>query len=84
VDPIELEKFAVSLADLLFDVPLPKISSEAKGAARLLVKCDVIRAFELDHVIAFGLVFVITSGFGVVEQGQPQFLTRQAQGFDVI
>ena len=51
VNPVELEELAVSLADLLFDVPLPKISSEAKSAVWLLVEGDVIRAFELDDVI---------------------------------
>ena len=72
-----------ALADLLFDVTLPEISSQAEGSIRLLVQGDVIRAFELDDVIAFGFVFVVSPGFGVLEQGQPQLLTRQTQGFDV-
>ena len=80
---IELEEFTVSLTDLLFDMTLPKISSEAEGAVWLLVQGDVIRAFELNDVIAFGLVFVVSPGVSVLEQGQPQLLTRQTQGFDV-
>ena len=75
VDPVELEEFAVSFANLLFDVTLPKISSEAKGAVCLLVEGDVVWPFELNDVIAFGLVFVITPGFGVLEQGQPLIQT---------
>ena len=62
---------------------MPEISSEAEGAVWLFVQGDVIRAFELDDVIAFGFVFVIAPGFSVLEQGQPQLLTRRAQGFDV-
>jgi hypothetical protein len=49
VDPVKLEESAVSLADLLFDVPLPKIRSQAKGAIRLFIQGDVIRTFELNH-----------------------------------
>ena len=62
---------------------LPEISSEAKGAIRLLVEGDVVRAFELNDVIAFDLVFVIAPSVGVLEQGQTHFLTRVTQGFDV-
>ncbi len=80
---VELEEFPVSLADLLFDVPLPKISGQAKGAVCLFVQGDVVRAFEPDDVIAFGFVFVIAPGVSVVEEGQPQLPTRQTQGFDV-
>ena len=68
VDPVELEKPAVSLANLLLDVPLPKISSEAKGAIWLLVEGDVVGAFELNDVIAFGLVFVIAPGVSVWDE----------------
>src|ERR1039458_6624238 len=50
VDPVKLEEFAVSLADLLFDVTLPEISSEAEGSIRLLVHGDVVRAFELNDI----------------------------------
>jgi hypothetical protein len=57
VDPVELEEFAVSLTDFLFDVTLPKISSQAEGAVGLFVEGDVVWTFELDHIIAFGLVF---------------------------
>jgi hypothetical protein len=37
VDPIELEEFAVILADLLFDVAIPEVSSEAVRAVFLFV-----------------------------------------------
>jgi len=84
VNTVELEELAVSLADLLFHMPLPKVSSEAKGAIGLLVHGDVIGALELDHVIALGFVFVIPPCLSVVEQGQPQLLTRQTQGFDIL
>ena len=69
VNAIELEELAVSLADLLFDVIIPEVSSEAKGAVRLFVQGNVVRAFELDDVIAFGFVFVITPGLRVLELG---------------
>src|ERR1035437_2176956 len=49
VDPVELEEFSVSLADLHFDVTLPEIRSQAKRSIWLLVEGDVVRAFELDH-----------------------------------
>src|ERR1035437_7725434 len=62
-------------------VHFSEISSEAKSAIQLLVEGDVVRAFELDDVIAFGLIFVISPGVSVLEEGQPQFLTRQTQGF---
>jgi len=65
VDPVEPEEFAVILADLLFDVAIPEVSSDAIGAVRLLVQGDVVRAFELNDIIAFGFVFVIPSGFSV-------------------
>jgi hypothetical protein len=59
-------------------VTIPEVSSEAEGAIRLFVQGDVIRAFELNDVIAFGFVFVIAPSVSVLEQGQPQLLTRQA------
>jgi hypothetical protein len=67
VDSVELEEFAVSLTDLFFDVAIPDVSSEAKGAVRLLVEGDVVRAFELNDVIASDLVLVIAPGLGVLE-----------------
>ena len=65
MDAVELEELAVILANLLFHMPLPKISSQAKGSIRLFVQSDVIRAFELDDVIALGLVFVIAPSVSV-------------------
>jgi hypothetical protein len=59
VYPVELEEFTVSLANFLFHVTIPEVSSQAKGAVGLLVEGNVIRAFELDHVIASGLVLVV-------------------------
>jgi hypothetical protein len=69
VNPIELEEFAVSFADLIFDVTIPEISSEAEGSIGVFVHGDVIRAFELNDAIAFGFIFVVSPGFGVLEQG---------------
>ena len=80
VDPVELEEFAVIPANLLFDVTLPEVGGEAESAVRLFVQGDVIRAFELDDVIAFGFVFVIPPGLGVLEQGQPQLLDTPSAG----
>ena len=54
---------------------LPEISGEVKGAVCLFVHSDVIRAFELDDVIALGFVFVVAPSLSVLEQGQPQLLT---------
>ena len=65
MDAVELEELAVILADLFFDVTLPEISSEAKSSLRLSIQGDVIRAFELDDVIALGLVFVIAPSVSV-------------------
>ncbi len=59
---------AVILANLLFDVTIPEVSSEAEGAVRLLVEGDVVRAFELDDEVPFGLVFVISPGFSVCNE----------------
>jgi hypothetical protein len=64
-------------------VAIPEVSGQAKGAVGLLLEGDVIRAFELNDVIAFGFVFAIASGLDVREQGQPQPCTRQPQGLDV-
>ena len=83
VDPVELEEFPVALADLVFDVAIPEVSSEAEGAVWLLVEGDVVGAFELDDEVAFGLVLVIAPGVSVLEQGQLQLLNGQPQGFDV-
>ena len=38
VDAVELEEFTVSLTDLLFDVTLPEIRSQAKRSIWLLVE----------------------------------------------
>ena len=62
VDSVKLEEFAVSLADLLFDVTIPEVSSEAERSIRVLVKGDVVRAFELNDISAFSFVFVIRNG----------------------
>jgi hypothetical protein len=69
VHSVELEEFAVALTNFFLDVTLPKISSQSKGSIRLFVQGDVIRAFELDDVISFGFVFVISPGVSVLEQG---------------
>jgi hypothetical protein len=37
VNPVELEEFAVSLADLLFHVTIPEVSSQAVGSVRLFI-----------------------------------------------
>ncbi len=83
VDPVELQEFAVSLADFSFDVAVPKVSGQTKCAVLLLVQGDVIRTFQPDDLIALGFVFVITPGFGVRDKAYAKFLTRQPQGFDV-
>jgi hypothetical protein len=84
VDPVELEEFAIPLSNFFLDVTLPKISSQAEGAVCLFVQGDVIWSFEPDHVIAFGFVFVVSPGFGVLEEGQTHFLAGEPQRFDVI
>ena len=68
VDAVELEELAVSLADPLFHVTIPEVSGEAIRSIRILVQSDVIRAFELNHVIALGLVFVIAPGVSVWDE----------------
>ena len=60
MDAVELEQFAVTLADLFFDVAIPQVSSEAEGAVRLLVQGNVIRPFEL--VAAMSLSRGFTAG----------------------
>jgi hypothetical protein len=54
-----------------------------ESAIWLFVQGNVIRSFKLNHEIAFDLTLVIAPGFGVVEQGQAQFVARGAQGSDV-
>ena len=56
MDPVKLEEFAVILPNLLFDVAIPEVRSEAEGVVQLFVHGDVIRAFELDNEIALGFV----------------------------
>ena len=48
---------------------IPEISGETECSVRLFGQGDVIRAFQPDDVIAFGFVFVIAPGLGVLEQG---------------
>ena len=62
---------------------LPKIRREAIRSICILVQGDVIRAFELDDEVPFGFVFVISSGLGVLEEGQSQLLTCRPEGFDI-
>jgi hypothetical protein len=69
VHVIELEEFAAILANLALYMTLPEISGEAKSAVLLSVQCDVIQAFELDHVIAFGFVLVVSPSASVLEVG---------------
>ena len=83
VDAVKLQELAVTRADFLFNMTLPQVSRETELAVWLLVYGDVIGAFQLEDVIAFGFVFVIAPGFGVLEQGQAHFLACRAQGFDV-
>jgi hypothetical protein len=45
----ELEEFAAALTDLLFEVAIPEVSSQAERFIRILVEGDVVRAFELNH-----------------------------------
>jgi len=80
---VELEEFAVSLADLLFEVTLPKISGEAIGAVRLLAEGDVVMSLELDYVVAFGSILIVPSGFSVGNEADAKFLTRKPKGLDV-
>jgi hypothetical protein len=83
VDPVKLQQLSVSLANFFFDVAIPEVSSQVERSIRVFVQGDVVRAFELNDVIACGLVFVISSGLGVLEEGQPYFLTRRPEGLDV-
>jgi len=83
VDPVELQRLSVFLANFFFDVAIPEVSSQVERSIRVFVQGDVVRAFELNDVIACGLVFVISSGLGVLEEGQPQLLTRRLEGLDV-
>ena len=69
MNPVELEEFAVSVTDLLFHVTIPEVRRNAIGSVRLFVQGDVIRAFELDDILALGFVVVIPPGFDVLEQG---------------
>jgi len=66
---IKLQQFTVALADLLFYVSVPEIGREAERTVRLFVQGDVVWPFEPNDVIAFGFVFVVAPGFGVLEQG---------------
>ncbi len=52
MDAVELKEPAISFPHLLFHVTIPEVSSETEGAVPLFVQSDVIRAFELDDVIA--------------------------------
>jgi hypothetical protein len=83
VDPLELQRLSVFLANFFFDVAIPEVSSQVERSIRVFVQGDVVRAFELNDVIACGLIFVISTGLGVLEEGQPQFLTRRPEGLDV-
>jgi len=83
VNAVKLQKLAVALAHFLFDVPLPQIGCKTERPIRLFVQGNVIRSFKLNHEIAFDLILVIAPGFGVLEQGQAQFVARGAQGSDV-
>ncbi len=46
MDSVELEEFPVALANLVLNVTIPQVSSEAEGAVRLLVQVDVVRALS--------------------------------------
>jgi hypothetical protein len=81
---VKLEELSVILADFLFDVAVPKIGGQAERAIRLFVQRDVIWAFEPDDVIAFGFIFIVAPGFGVLEQGQAHFLARRVESFDIL
>ena len=49
--------------------PSTEVRGDAKCPVCLLVQGNVVGAFELDHIIAFGFVAVITPGVSVLEQG---------------
>ena len=75
VDGVELEEFAVTRPNFLFDVTLIEVSGQAKGVVGLFLQGDVIRSFQLDHVVAGSGALVVAPSFAVLEQGQAEFLT---------
>jgi hypothetical protein len=83
VDAVKLQELSVILANLLFHMPVPSVAGEGERSVLLFIHGDVIRAFEPDDIIAFDVVFVVTTGGRFLEQGQAHFLNGRAQSVDV-
>lgn len=83
VHAIQLQEFAIVLPDFLSNMAGIPITGQAIGVVWLLVQGDVIRAFELDDIFAMGLVSIISSSVGVLEQAQAQLFARTTQSLDV-